>query len=112
MRSWFFSTGANHSHRRPVPPVCPFLETLEDRWLPPTNVMSASASVAPSAAASTPPAAANAIASLPHDHIHVLQDQSQQRPRRAFRRPQPAHEAVDRRATSRLEATLRPLGGE
>jgi hypothetical protein len=40
--------------------------------------MSASVSVAPSATASTPPAAANTIASLPHDQIHVLQDQSQQ----------------------------------
>jgi hypothetical protein len=40
--------------------------------------MAASASVAPTAAASTPPAAVNTIASLPHDQIHVLQDQSQQ----------------------------------
>jgi hypothetical protein len=39
--------------------------------------MPASASVTPSSA-STPPAAVNTIASLSHDQIHILQDQSQQ----------------------------------
>jgi hypothetical protein len=78
MRFWFFSTGPSHSrrHLRPAPPVHPFLESLEDRCLPSGNPMAASASVAPSPA-NTMPAAVNSIASLSHDQIHMLQDQSQ-----------------------------------
>src|SRR5262249_29471279 len=74
MRFWFFYAEPNHPrrHPRPVPSVRPHLEPLEDRCLPSANFMPASA------AASTPPAAVNTIASLPHDQIHVLQDQSQQ----------------------------------
>lgn len=69
MRSWFFSTGSNQSRRRPspAPTVRPLLEPLEDRSLPSANMMPASTPAAPS------PAAVNAIASLPHDQIHVLQ---------------------------------------
>ena len=80
MRLWFFSAGPRPSHpcRQPAPPVRPLLEPLEDRCLPSMNPMMASASVAPSPPASTPPAAVNTIASLSHDQIHVLQDQSQQ----------------------------------
>ena len=78
MSLWFFSTSPDHSRRRPAPPVRPLLETLEDRCLPSMNPMPASAAVAPSSAASTPPAAVNTIASLSHDQIHMLQDQSQQ----------------------------------
>jgi hypothetical protein len=40
--------------------------------------MAVSSSVAPSSPASTPPAAVNTVASLSHDQIHMLQDQSQQ----------------------------------
>jgi hypothetical protein len=40
--------------------------------------MPASAAVVTSSSASTTPAAVNTIASLSHDQIHVLQDQSQQ----------------------------------
>ncbi|HWG44213.1 MAG TPA: hypothetical protein VN688_15650 [Gemmataceae bacterium] len=74
MRFWFFSAGPNRvrRHPRPAPSVRPFLESLEDRCLPSANFMPVSA------AASTPPAAMNTIASLSHDQIHMLQDQSQQ----------------------------------
>jgi hypothetical protein len=78
MGFWFFSTDPYHSRRCPGPPTRPFLEPLEDRCLPSSNVMAASASVAPTSSASTPPAAVNTIASLSHDQIHMLQDQSQQ----------------------------------
>lgn len=77
MKFWFFSIGRNHSgpRRCPAPLVRPLLENLEDRCLPSMNPMPASVSV-PSA--SNSPMAVNTIASLPHDQIHLLQDQSQQ----------------------------------
>src|SRR5262245_17426036 len=79
MRFWFFSTGPDHSCRRQrtVPTVRPLLEPLEDRCLPSMSSMPVSASVAPSPA-SLSPTAVNTIASLSHDQIHMLQDQSQQ----------------------------------
>ncbi len=77
MRFWFFSIGREDfgQWRRPAPLVRPLLEALEDRCLPSMNPMPASVSM-PSASSS--PMAMNTIASLPHDQIHVLQDQSQQ----------------------------------
>lgn len=78
MRFWFFSADRRHPcrHQHPDPPVRPLLEALEDRCLPSVSMMPASASFASSV--STPPAVVNTIASLPHEQIHVLQDQSQQ----------------------------------
>jgi len=77
MKFWLFSIGHNHSGRgrNAAPGVRPLLEPLEDRCLPSMNPMPASVSV-PSASSS--PMAVNTIASLSHDQIHVLQDQSQQ----------------------------------
>lgn len=79
MRFWFFSADPSQPrrHQRPDSSVRPRLEALEDRCLPSVSMMPASATVA-SSSASTPPAVVNTIASLPHEQIHVLQDQSQQ----------------------------------
>lgn len=79
MRYWFPSAGRNPSHqlRRTTPSIRPLLEPLEDRCLPSMDMMPASASVAPSPVGTSPPAV-NTVASLSHDQIHVLQDQSQQ----------------------------------
>jgi hypothetical protein len=79
MKSWFFSSDPNHSRRRrrTAATVRPLLEPLEDRYVPSMMAMPASAAVAPSSASTSPPAA-NTIASLSHDQIHALQDQSQQ----------------------------------
>lgn len=79
MRFWFFSAGLNDAcrRRRPAPNVRPFLESLEDRCLPSMASMPVNVSVAPSPAG-TSPTAVNTIASLSHDQIHALQDQSQQ----------------------------------
>jgi hypothetical protein len=72
MRLWFFSAGSDRADRqRPAPTVRPFLETLEDRCLPAASMM-------PTSTASMPSTAANTVASLSHDQIHMLQDQSQQ----------------------------------
>ena len=68
MRFWFFSAEPKRARQRPAPSVRPFLESLEDRCLPSANMMPAS----------TPPMAANTIAALSHDQVHMLQDQSQQ----------------------------------
>ncbi len=77
MRFWFFSIGREDfgPRRRPAPLDRPLLEALEDRCLPSMNPMPASVSM-PSASSS--PMVVNTIASLSHDQIHVLQDQSQQ----------------------------------
>lgn len=74
MRFWFFSAGPNRARRRPRPAVSvrPFLERLEDRCLPSADMMPVSAVANPS------PAAVNAIASLSHDQVHMLQDVFQQ----------------------------------
>lgn len=79
MRLWFFPAGSPRSQgrRHPVRPVRPLLEPLEDRCLPSVDLMSANVSVSPSGA-NAPPLAVNAVASLSHDQIHMLQDQSQQ----------------------------------
>jgi hypothetical protein len=60
MRFPFFSSEPDRAARRrqPAPSVRPFLESLEDRSLPSASV--------------------NTVASLTHDQIHMLQDQSQQ----------------------------------
>src|SRR6185312_6540166 len=67
---WIITARLRPARRQPcsASTVRPLLESLEDRCLP--SVMSPTAS--------TSPAAVNTIASLPHDQIHVLQDQSQQ----------------------------------
>lgn len=74
MRSWFVSISPNQSGRRqrPVSSLRLLLEPLEDRCLPSMNSMPASPTIAPSSAT------VNTIASLSHDQIHMLQDQSQQ----------------------------------
>jgi hypothetical protein len=80
MKFWFFSAGPNHTrrHQSPAPSVRPLLEPLEDRCVPSANLMPVSAAAIQSPPASTPPAAINTIASLSHDQIHTLQNQSQQ----------------------------------
>jgi hypothetical protein len=80
MNLFFFATGPKHAHRRPCPAVSvrPFLEHLEDRCLPSADMMPVSAAANPS------PSAVNAIASLPHDQIHMLQDQFQQQTTQAI----------------------------
>jgi hypothetical protein len=74
MRLWF-SSAAAHAARQPVRPI---LEPLEDRCLPAVNMLQASFPITPQLTASTVATGANTIASLPHDQIHNLQDQSQQ----------------------------------
>ncbi len=84
MRSWFSSAGPNHSHpfRQPTPSIRPLLEPLEDRCLPSTMSMSVNPSGAlPPVSTST---AGNTVASLSHDQIHSLQDQSQQQTENAI----------------------------
>lgn len=73
MRFPFFPSRPDRAvrHRRPTPSVRLFLESFEDRCLP-------SASMMPTGNASTPSASVNTVASLTHDQIHMLQDQSQQ----------------------------------
>lgn len=73
MRFPFFSSQPDRDvrHRRPAPSVRPFLESLEDRCLP-------SASMMTTGTPATPAASVNTVASLTHDQIHMLQDQSQQ----------------------------------
>jgi hypothetical protein len=73
MRFRFFSSEPDRAarRRRPAPSVRPFLESLEDRSLPSASMMAA-------ATPSTPSASVNTVASLTHDQIHMLQDQSQQ----------------------------------
>ncbi len=79
MRFWFFSDRPNRSRRdrRPALPIRPFLELLEDRCVLSMTMMPASTAMG-TMPASAPPMAVNTIASVPHDQIHVLQDQSQQ----------------------------------
>ena len=73
MRFPFFSSGSDRAARqsRPAPSVRPLLEPLEDRCLPAASMM-------PTSTAATPSAAVNTVASLSHDQIHMLRDQSQQ----------------------------------
>jgi hypothetical protein len=74
MRFGFFSAGPSHARQH----QCPALKPLEDHYLPSATLMPASLAAIQSLSASTPLAAVNTIASLPHDQIHVLKDQSQQ----------------------------------
>jgi hypothetical protein len=78
MMSWFFSASPDDSRgrRRPSPTMRPVLELLEDRCVPSMNSMMGSTSGAPSPA-SPSPTPVNTVASLSHDQIHTLQDQSQ-----------------------------------
>jgi hypothetical protein len=91
MKFWFFSSHPDRCRRHSgtAATVRPRLESLEDRSVPSMTAMPASGAAAPSmmamsatvsaapSSASTSPPTANAIASLSHDQIHVLQDQSQ-----------------------------------
>jgi hypothetical protein len=72
MYRWFFTAKPN----RAGPAFCvhPQLETLEDRCLPSAGMMPAN----PPMSTATPTASTNTIASLPHEQIHVLQDQFHQ----------------------------------
>lgn len=79
MNLWFFSAKPNRPRQRAAPSVRLLLEPLEDRCLPSANpMMPMAAAVNQPMAASTPPAAVNTIASLSHDQVHMLQDQSHQ----------------------------------
>ena len=80
MNFFFFATRPNHTRRRQCPAVSvrPFLERLEDRCLPSADMMPVSAAASPS------PAAVNAIASLSHDQVHMLQDVFQQQTTQAI----------------------------
>ncbi len=71
MRFPFFSSEMDRAARRPAPSVRPLLESLEDRCLPSASMMTSSTMSATSASVNT-------VASLSHDQIHKLQDQSQQ----------------------------------